>query len=735
MEAGKRTISDIFNGNRKLIIPFFQRTYVWKEEQWSRLIEDMECISKTNREYFLGSIILKSQPTPSNGSIGDIRTVIDGQQRLTTMAIFLKVLGLKSNQSNIVERLFTLDDGSIAIQHSQGDSEAFNKVMSIRELEEIDPGHSNILAAYKFFKENVNESKLSIQKIRNLAQFVGIDLTPTEDEQQIFDTINSLGVKLTTGELLKNYFFSKETLAEYNQMWKPAFELDDETREFWEQDVTAGRFKRNNIEAFLSAYLQVKIQDPIYAVKSEDKIMYRRAECLFNNYKNFIAEYVATSDMDEDMRKQKIDEFIYDLTQYSKIYKNCFNAEALQSEVSATPSLDRLNVIIYGLDGMTTIPYLMFIQKNVNDDSEKKKIYEYLESYLMRRLVCKTHNNNYSDLFTENLIGQNIKTVDALKEYIEQKGQSASLAMPSNLMVRKAFHNEIMPNKRAIGILYLIESKLRDSAMFSVAMLGFNSYSLEHLMPKKWRNNWGIAIDPENRDYVLQTLGNLAIITSSLNSTIRDADWDKKLDGTSSKGGLKKYAAGLVTMESVLNSSDWDEDHISERADWLADKAIEVWPSYSTATDDVEDESQAPAIAPVVLPQDSQRTRNTGNIDQTTFSINGSAYMKKGAFVRQFVKLYMQKYPDATYADLKRFFTDSLLDSGYKFIGLLATVEEWNNWRNDNKLKRYYVSAGDSVYTSSDGIQFYVNTQWTLNSVKRVIELAEREGFDVQSQK
>lgn len=735
MEAGKRTISDIFNGNRKMIIPFFQRTYVWKEEQWSRLIEDMEYISKTSKEYFLGSIILKSHPTPSNGSIGDVRTVIDGQQSLTTMAIFLKVLGLKTNQNNIVERLFTLDDGSIAMQHSQGDFEAFNRVMNLTELEDIDPVRSNILNAYNFFKENVDENKLSIQRIRNFAQFVGIDLTPTEDEQQIFDTINSLGVKLTTGELLKNYFFSKETIAQYDQLWRPAFELDDDTRDFWEQDVTSGRIKRNNIEAFLSAYLQIKVQDPIYAVKSEDKVLYRRTEGLFNNYKSFLADYVATSEMDEYTKKQKIDEFIYDLTQYSKLYRTCFNAEALLSEVGSTPSLDRLNIIIYGLDGMTTIPYLMFIQKNVTDDSEKQKIYEYLESYLMRRIVCKTHNNNYSDLFTENLIGQNIQTVEALKDYIEQKDPASSLAMPNNLMVRKAFHNEIMPNKRAMGILYLIESKLRNSAMCSTAMLGFNSYSLEHLMPKKWRNNWGIAIDPDNRDFTLQTLGNLAIITSSLNSAIRDADWDKKLAGTSSKGGLKKHAAGLVTMEAVLNSTDWDEGHISERADWLADKATEIWPSYSATTDDVEEESTVPAHTAFFTNPEPRRKHNTENIDQTTFSINGSGFIKKGAFVRQFVRLYMEKYPDATYADLKRFFTDSLLESGYKFIGLLVTVDEWNNWRNDNKLKRYYVSPSDAIFVSSDGVQFYINTQWTLNSVKKVVELAEREGFDVRTNK
>lgn len=735
MEAGKRTISDIFNGNRKLCIPFFQRTYVWKEDQWSRFIEDMEYISQTGKDYFLGSIILKSQATPSNSSIGDIRTVIDGQQRLTTMAIFMKVLGLKSNQNGIVDRLFTLDDGTFAMEHSQGDSDDFNMVMRLSELEEIELTKSNILNAYKYFKENTDERKISLQKIRNLTQFVGIDLTPEEDEQQIFDTINSLGVKLTTGELLKNYFFSKETISEYNQMWIPAFERDDETRDFWEQDVTAGRVKRNNVEAFLNAYLQVKIQDPIYAVKSEDKVLYRRTDGLFNNYKSFIADYVATGEMDTDTRKLKIDEFIYDLTQYSKIYRDCFNAEALQSEVGADPSLDRLNVIIYGLDGMTAIPYLMFIQKNVTDDSEKRKIYEYLESYLMRRLICKSHNNNYSDLFTENLIGQNIRTVDALKDYIEQKDPAASLAMPSNLMVRKAFHNEILSNKRAAGVLYLIESKLRKSAMCSTAMLGFNSYSLEHLMPKKWRNNWGIAIDPDNRDFALQTLGNLAIITTSLNSTIRDADWDKKLAGSSSKGGLRKHAAGLVTMESVIASDDWNEEHIAERADWLADKANEIWPSYSVSADDAEEETPALASTRIEDTKEPLKTRNTEHIDQTTFSIDGSAFMKKGAFVRQFIRLYMEKHPSASYTELKRFFSDSLLDSGYKFIGLLATVDEWNNWRNDNKLKRYYVSAGDSLFVSSDGVSFYVNTQWTLSSVKRVVELAEREGFNVKSQR
>ena len=55
--------------------------------------------------------------------------------------------------------------------------------------------------------EHIDESKLDIMTIFVNTQFVRIDLDADEDEQQIFDTINSLGVNLTTSELLKNYFF------------------------------------------------------------------------------------------------------------------------------------------------------------------------------------------------------------------------------------------------------------------------------------------------------------------------------------------------------------------------------------------------------------------------------------------------------------------------------------------------------------------------------------------------
>ena len=77
---------------------------------------------------------------------------------------------------------------------------------------------------------------------------VSIDLNNDEDEQQIFDTINSLGVRLTTGELLKNYFYDCDDLDFFNSTWKQVFEKDEECKNYWETDITTGRLKRNNLE-------------------------------------------------------------------------------------------------------------------------------------------------------------------------------------------------------------------------------------------------------------------------------------------------------------------------------------------------------------------------------------------------------------------------------------------------------------------------------------------------------
>lgn len=85
MEAQGQSVASLLAGEKRFIIPYYQRSYVWGEPQWERFLEDMEYVSKTNRPYFIGSVILKQISTSSFEVIGNQRVVIDGQQRLTTL--------------------------------------------------------------------------------------------------------------------------------------------------------------------------------------------------------------------------------------------------------------------------------------------------------------------------------------------------------------------------------------------------------------------------------------------------------------------------------------------------------------------------------------------------------------------------------------------------------------------------------------------------------------------------
>lgn len=96
MDAGKKQLMK-FSTAVVFLKYLFQRAYVWDEPQWERLLDDIENVCKTHTPYFMGSVILKQQLTNTGSSVGDIRTVIDGQQRLTTISILLKVLCLKTD--------------------------------------------------------------------------------------------------------------------------------------------------------------------------------------------------------------------------------------------------------------------------------------------------------------------------------------------------------------------------------------------------------------------------------------------------------------------------------------------------------------------------------------------------------------------------------------------------------------------------------------------------------------
>ena len=571
MDAKRAMITDIVKNNILLEVPFFQRSYVWDKDLWERLLEDMEYVCKSHKTHFLGSIILKEGEKPKEGEgIVGKQTVVDGQQRLTTFLIYLKVLSLKKKDYTFFDLSFRILGKEMALKHGKNDAEAFEKVMNMEKVEKIEDTvpSSQIIKAFNYYIDNLNADNVEMLTVMMNTLFVKIDLFADEDEQPIFDSLNSLGVNLTTSELLKNYFFNRDTVDEYEKKWVSVFEKDDDARIYWDTQVETGRTKRALIDIFFDSYFQLFIQDRKYNISNEDKVAYERVDQLAQSYRHFIDHYCGGNK----------DVVLSQLKDYATCFNQTFDPEDCSKTVSSQSGIERLNVIIFGLKNTTLIPYVLYITKNVYDKDELNRMYGILESYMMRRIVVHATTKNYNRLFTS-LILNGVLDSDSLIAFL-RNDSDATTYIPSDDEIDNGFLQTKLVNLHSKGIIYLIESYLHP-ANSSTTLLGFDSYSLEHLMPKKWRNNWPKCESEEEgakRDAILLTLGNLAIITQSLNASIRDADWvTKKAGKGNDKPGLKLCSGGLTSMENVLDKNEWDEAAIRERAEWLSDKAKTLW--------------------------------------------------------------------------------------------------------------------------------------------------------------
>ncbi len=223
-------------------IPFFQRAYVWDYDNWNELLSNL---TSKNQNHFLGSIILKNELATS-GNVSRF-SVIDGQQRLTTLSVLLRACYdhivknagkygydqdvLKTCQVKMENLLFVPEGGikqtlHVKINHSHLDRPVFENVIKgglakddrwekYVNLPEGD-NTSGIIKAYAYFRDELQELSpetidylwelLTVDKIKFL---VNIDLDMTDNEQAIFDTVNSAGVRLSSADTIKNLLYQK----------------------------------------------------------------------------------------------------------------------------------------------------------------------------------------------------------------------------------------------------------------------------------------------------------------------------------------------------------------------------------------------------------------------------------------------------------------------------------------------------------------------------------------------
>lgn len=210
MEAAPVNIAQYFDGSKQGVIPLFQRPYSWEQKDWSSLWEDLmaQYEAEDRSSHFMGAIVTVPIKTVPVGVTKHL--VIDGQQRLTTLALLFMAIRNKAQSTGddstagiigdfLVNRHYK-DPDDLKLVPTQVDRQAFNALVYQKDLAEFE--ESRVVQAFRYFIKKLEgtdmedkpiEAALVLQAIQQSLQVVMINLGEADDPYLIFESLNHKG--------------------------------------------------------------------------------------------------------------------------------------------------------------------------------------------------------------------------------------------------------------------------------------------------------------------------------------------------------------------------------------------------------------------------------------------------------------------------------------------------------------------------------------------------------------
>jgi uncharacterized protein with ParB-like and HNH nuclease domain len=620
MKANAVPLLALFEKKMRLEVPLFQRQYVWScEKQWEPLWED---IARKFTEYlegrkdapvhFLGAMVLDLKQTPATHV--EKRQVIDGQQRLTTFQIFLAAVRDFCREQDCEDLAkefdgYTLNKGMMAdpevdrfkVWPTQSDRSQFTDVVSLGSRAAVESKHPltrqkyarkpdprpRMVEAYLFFSDEIREFFLGsdqepplmadqpigaridecFQALKSALQVVAIDLEQGDDAQVIFETLNARGEPLLPADLLRNYIFLRAARLNepqeelYNKYWR---KFDDD---FWRTEVRQGRLTRPRSDLFMQHFLASRqmVDIPVKHLFVEYRFWIERER----PFKNVASELATLSKQGDD---------------YRRILEPC-----------KTDIVFGLATFLNDFDISTAYPLLLFLLDVGLSDGQWKTVSASLESYLLRRAVLGWTTKAYNRIFLNltKVMRQGGPTPQALITFLSGL-QGDSVAWPTDEVFSEAWKSrpayEVLNNAKLVHVLWRVSETYHNKRNEQIIIDG--PLTVEHILPQSWIEYWPLSNgeqgltdhelfdadtdDPRaaatrHRDIVIQTMGNLTILTQALNSSVSNSAWPTK------KPELLK--ASLLPINQQLHEYDiWDEKAIQTRCEELLKRALKVWP-------------------------------------------------------------------------------------------------------------------------------------------------------------
>lgn len=572
MKTESHSIHDVLAKNAtSFFIPPFQRAYAWGRPEVERFFNDVKRIihseldpnQKDKLEHFFGTIVIREEKSGfANRSV-----IVDGQQRLTTVLLFLIALRdttTDQEKQNDITNTYLINNSStfqdkIKLKQVTKDWDAYkaliNKTTTIS---------GSITNSYELLKKLINEMNksnrnvgsehfiIAIQRINVAVIFLDERPYKGEDPQIIFETLNSLGKPLTLSDLVRNYVLlkleSNSQINIYENTWYPRIEavLNDDSSKFFRD------------------YLQLKTASSLKVVNDNN------TKELYQLFKEFV-----------EKNYENHNDFINDIVKYVPLYKWIIY-ETNNDQISKDQNNNRtikelLRNIFHDIGSEAFKPFVLglleYHQFPVNNttlnDDELISALVIIRTYLIRRRILGLTQ------------GENKNIVLLCKEISDiALGKTSVVELLSNMFYRLRLPNDDEIRERLISINFYEELK-----QYSKFILGkieeYNSkvsvdfrdrkITIEHIMPIKlddtWKKELGDNFQETHKNY-LDNIGNL--ILTEFNQEMGNKSFAEKKE--------KLNQSNLSYRLDVIHKAAWNEQSIKEHQENMIDRFIATFP-------------------------------------------------------------------------------------------------------------------------------------------------------------
>ncbi len=550
-DTSNMTFRQLMGNGLRYEIPKFQRDYTWESEQWDDLWQDLKMlISDEEIEHYMGYLVLQ---TIDNKNY----TIIDGQQRLTTMSILIlavlkclnELVETSIDKENNQKRKDTLLNSYIGYidpvtlipknklkLNRNSDDYYRNNLVLLRDLpiRNTNVSEKNMRECFLWYYEKVKKEYKTGEELAGFIEnvvdklfFTVIKVTDQLNAFKVFETLNARGVQLSSSDLLKNYLFSvvDET--------RPHISEIEELENIWSS--ISGKLGNQKFEDYLryywNSYNNTVRKNNLFKVIKKSIINKKETFNLLRNLRDTADLYLALQNPDDEFWKGKneVSNALYEL----KLF-----------QIKQTNSL------------------LLSGYKNLSADKFTKLV-KYCSVISFRYNVIGGFNPNeqeeiYNSISKKIYSQKSFDVSDFSPIYIQDNNFE-------NNFSTKQFKNTSRNHK----IVKYIYSKIEEYKYKNEINPESDIYTIEHILPESADETWGEFSNEEvNRS--IYRLGNLTLLEKKLNKEAGVLQYEQK------KTIFYKSNCNLTKVIPEYYSI-WSEDKISARQKQLAKEAKAIW--------------------------------------------------------------------------------------------------------------------------------------------------------------